>query len=59
MSLILYYSPVPILDWSTAQSLWDQNGSLWEGKGISYRIAWFSHKAGTEASLRLKVILDL
>lgn len=52
MFLILYYSPVPILQRSTAQSLWDQNGSLWAGKGISYRIACFNHKAGTEASLK-------
>lgn len=52
MSLILYYSPVPILQQPTAQNLWDQTGSFWVGKGISHRTACFNHKAGTEASLK-------
>lgn len=44
--------PVTVLLRSTAQSFCDQNGSFWEGTGVSYRLACFNHKAGTEASLK-------
>lgn len=52
MSLILCYSPVPVLQWSTAQSLQDQHMTLWAWKGISYRMACSNLKASTEGSLK-------